>query len=146
MTLVYGGASIGLMGQLADAVLEFDGKAIGVIPKFLMQRELEHHGLSELHLAASMHERKKKMFELADGFIAMPGGMGTLDELFEILTWAQLGHHAKPCGILNINGYFDRLLGFLDHAVSEGFIKDKHRSSLQVALDPDELLDRLSGG
>ena len=142
--LVYGGASIGLMGRLADAVLEQGGKVSGVIPESLMRREVVHQNLSELHVTRSMHERKTKMFELSDAFIALPGGMGTLEELFEVCTWAQLGHHAKPCGMLNIEGYFDRLIGFLNHAAGEGFIKEAHRSLLLVADEADELLERFA--
>lgn len=142
---MYGGASIGIMGLLADAVLEQGGRVLGVIPDFLLQREVAHHHLSELHVTRSMHERKTKMFELSDGFIALPGGMGTLEELFEVCAWAQLEHHAKPCGVLNIDGYFDGLLGFLDHAAGEGFIKPAHRSLLLVAKEADELLDRFAG-
>lgn len=143
--LVYGGASVGVMGALADAVLAEGGEAIGVIPRGLQQREVGHPGLSELHVVESMHERKARMAELADAFLALPGGLGTLEELFEVWTWAQLGIHAKPCGLLNVRGYFDPLLGFLDQAVSEGFVPAAHRAMLQVDTDPGALLARLRG-
>lgn len=121
--LVYGGASIGLMTEVADTVLNGGGKVIGVIPRALAKKEVMHAGLTELHIVSSMHERKAKMAEVADGFIALPGGLGTLEELFEILTWAQLGMHQKPCAILNVQGYYDHLLSFLQHAVKEEFVK-----------------------
>ena len=138
--LVYGGAKVGLMGALADAAIESGGEAIGVIPKALVDKELAHPGLTELRVVASMHERKQQMAELADAFVALPGGMGTLEEMAEILTWAQLGIHAKPCGLLNVEGYYDRLTHFLDHAVAERFITPEHRSMLVVAATPGELL------
>jgi uncharacterized protein (TIGR00730 family) len=125
ITLVYGGAGIGIMGKLADSVLKLGGQAIGVIPKALAHKEVAHQNLTELHITQSMHERKMLMAELADGFIALPGGIGTLEELFEIWTWAQLGFHKKPCGLLNIDGYYDLLIGFLDYALAEQFVK-KH--------------------
>lgn len=121
--LVYGGASIGLMTEVADTVLNGGGKVIGVIPRALAKKEVMHAGLTELHIVSSMHERKAKMAELAEGFMALPGGLGTLEELFEILTWAQLGMHQKPCAILNVQGYYDHLLSFLQHAVKEAFLK-----------------------
>jgi len=142
--LVYGGASVGIMGVLADAVLEHGGQAVGVIPEALVKKEVAHHHLSELHVTGSMHERKMLMAELSDGFIALPGGIGTLEEISEIWTWAQLGFHKKPFGMLNIEGYFDTLIDFLDHTVLEQFVKQPHRSMLIVETDPDVLLDRFS--
>ena len=140
-TLVYGGASVGIMGQLADAVLEHGGKVIGVIPEVLVAKEVSHPGLSELIVVGSMHERKTVMAELADGFIALPGGLGTLEELFEILTWAQLGLHGKPCGLLNIAGYYDALLQFLDHAVAQQLVSGRHRALLTVCESPAALME-----
>jgi len=142
--LVYGGASIGVMGIVADAVLEAGGQVVGVIPKPLARREVIHTGLTEIHLTKSMHERKSLMAEMSDGFIALPGGIGTLEEIFEIWTWAQLGIHAKPCGLLNIEGYFDKLTSFLDGATEEQFIKQEHRSMLLVDTNAHKLLDRFS--
>lgn len=142
--LVYGGASVGIMGVLADAVLEHGGQAVGVIPEALVKKEVAHHHLSELHVTGSMHERKMLMAELSEGFIALPGGIGTLEEIFEIWTWAQLGFHKKPFGMLNIDGYYDSLITFLDHTVAEQFVKQPHRSMLMVETDPETLLDRLS--
>lgn len=141
--LVYGGASVGMMGTVADGVLARGGEAIGVIPESLVSREVAHQGLSELLVTPDMHERKKVMAERADGFIALPGGLGTLEEIFEILTWGQLRFHAKPCGLLNVNGYFDSLVAFLDNAVSEGFIHPDHRALLKVADEPGMLLGML---
>ena len=141
--LIYGGGAVGLMGLLADTVLEGGGHVIGVIPRPLVDREVAHSGLSELRVVASMHERKTQMAQLSDGFIALPGGLGTLEELFEIWTWAQLGIHRKPCGLLNVEGYYDRLLEFLNHAVAENFIDTKNRSMMTLAEGGDELLDRL---
>lgn len=143
-SLVYGGAKLGLMGAIADAVLAGGGEAIGVIPASLVDKEIAHAGLTELHTVGSMHERKALMEKLSDTFIAMPGGYGTLDEFCEILTWAQLGLHRKPCGIFNINCYYDRLLGMLDHGVAEGFLKGEHRAFIVDESDPEALLDRLS--
>lgn len=140
--LVYGGSSIGLMGALADAALEAGGEVTGVIPRALQEREIGHTGLSALHVVGSMHERKAKMAELSDAFIALPGGMGTLEELAEILTWAQLGLHAKPCGLLDVRGFFGPLVAFFDHAVEEGFIRREHRRLLLVEPDAGALLDR----
>jgi uncharacterized protein (TIGR00730 family) len=140
--LVYGGASVGIMGLVADTVLQFGGQAVGVIPEALVRREVAHKRLTELHVTQSMHERKMLMAELSDGFIALPGGIGTLEELFEVWTWAQLGLHKKPCGLLNIAGYFDSLTTFLDHAVAEQFVKQPHHSMLLVERDPEALLDR----
>ncbi|MHB8950545.1 MAG: LOG family protein [Rhodoferax sp.] len=142
--LVYGGASIGLMGLIADTVLQLGGRAVGVIPQALARKEVAHKGLTELHITQSMHERKTLMAELSDGFIAMPGGIGTFEEIFEIWTWAQLGIHAKPCGLLNVAGYFDALTLFLDHAAAEQFLKPQHRSVLIVEQEPLALLDRFA--
>jgi len=140
--LVYGGASIGLMGMVADHVLKLGGQAIGVIPKALAHKEVAHQNLTELHITQSMHERKMHMAELADGFMALPGGIGTLEELFEIWTWAQLGFHNKPCGVLNVEGYYDLLLEFLDHVVAEQFVIKHQHTMLLVETNPDALLDR----
>jgi uncharacterized protein (TIGR00730 family) len=140
--LVYGGASVGIMGAVADAVLAEGGRAIGIIPESLMRKEIGHHGLTELHVVRSMHERKTMMAERSDGFIALPGGAGTLEELFETWTWAQLGMHQKPCGLLNIAGYYDQLAGFLNHAVQESCIRAEHRAMLIVEEHPAALLDR----
>ena len=142
--LVYGGGRVGLMGVLADAVLSFGGKVVGVIPEALAAKEVAHQGLTDLRLVTSMHERKALMSDLADAFIALPGGLGTLDEYFEILTWAQLGLHAKPCGMLNICNYFDPLLAFLDRAVAERFLKTEHRAMIITAESPGDLLDRMA--
>ena len=142
--LVYGGANVGVMRALADACLERGGNVVGVMPKHLVAREKAHRGLSEFRIVGSMHERKALMAELADGFIALPGGVGTLDELFEVWTWGQLGLHGKPCGLLNIASYFDPLVAFLDHAVSEGFIKAVHRDMLVVAETAEELISRFA--
>jgi uncharacterized protein (TIGR00730 family) len=142
--LVYGGAAVGVMGAVADAVLEAGGRTIGVIPKSLAVKEVAHNGLDELHVVASMHERKAMMAELADGFIALPGGWGTLEEIFEILTWAQLGFHDKPCGLLNIDGYYDGLIGFLENSFTEHFVNELYRPMLMTANDPQSLLDQFS--
>jgi len=144
LRLVYGGASVGLMGAVADAALAAGGEGVGVIPESLMKKELAHPGLTELVVTRSMHERKTVMADRADGFVALPGGIGTLEELFEIWTWAQLGFHRKPCGVLNVAGYYDRLLGFLDHARGEGLLAPSVRDVLQVADDADVLLDRFA--
>lgn len=138
--IVYGGASRGLMGVLADAMLEARGRVIGVIPVLLQSREIAHRGLTGLHVVNSMHERKAMMAELSDAFVALPGGFGTLEEIVEMLTWAQLGIHRKPCGLLNVRGYFDALLGYLQHAEAEGLLRPQHRTMLQVAEDAEELL------
>ncbi len=140
--LVYGGGCVGLMGVLADAMLAHGGRVIGVIPHTLMVREVGHRGLTELKVVDSMHERKAAMAELSDGFVALPGGFGTLEELFEVLTWAQLGLHGRPCGVLNVDGYYDALLQFLDHAGGQGFVRSAHRSMLLVAQDAAVLLDQ----
>ena len=138
--LVYGGAAKGTMGILADAVLEQGGAVHGVIPKMLEEKEIAHAGLTELHVVASMHERKSMMAALSDGFIALPGGFGTLEELIEIVTWGQLRFHEKPCGLLNVNGYFSGLLGFLDHMQDEGFLKPENRAMLLTDDNPAGLL------
>jgi uncharacterized protein (TIGR00730 family) len=140
--LVYGGASIGIMGMVANQVLKLGGHVTGVIPKALAHKEVMHNHLTELHITQSMHERKMLMAELADGFIALPGGIGTLEELFEIWTWAQLGFHHKPCGLLNVEGYYDSLIKFLDHVLAEQFVKHHHHAMLMVEKNPDLLLDR----
>ncbi|MFL5479099.1 MAG: TIGR00730 family Rossman fold protein [Gemmatimonadaceae bacterium] len=140
--VVYGGSSVGLMSALAESVLDELGDIIGVIPRMLVEREVAHKTLSDLRVVGSMHERKALMAELSDGFVALPGGIGTLEEIFEIWTWAQLGMHDKPCGLLNIAGYFDPLLEFLDRAVEEKFVRDVHRSMLIVESDPESLLAR----
>jgi uncharacterized protein (TIGR00730 family) len=142
--LVYGGARVGLMGAVANAVLAGDGNVIGVIPRALVDKEVAHSGLADLRIVTSMHERKALMAELSDGFIALPGGWGTLDEMFEILTWAQLGLHRKPCGLLNVQGYFDRLLSFLDHTVEQGFVRREYGSLLSVSDAPGTLLDAMA--
>ena len=141
--LVYGAGNVGLMGILADAALAAGGEAIGVIPQMLVDRELAHRGLSELRIVGSMHQRKALMAELSDAFIALPGGLGTLEELCEVLTWAQLGIHHKPVGCLNVQGYFDGLFQLLDHAASEQFVRPQHRGLLLAADDPEQLLQLL---
>ncbi len=141
--LVYGGSNVGLMGALADATLNAGGHVIGVIPRSLVDREVAHRGLPDLRVVETMHERKALMAGLSDGFIAMPGGYGTFDELCEILTWAQLGIHSKPIGLLNILCYWDPFLAFLDHAVTAGFLKSAHRCLIEVCQAPGELVDRL---
>jgi len=139
--LVYGGASVGLMGAAADAALEAGGEAIGVIPQALVDREIAHQGLSELRIVSSMHERKALMAELAGGFVALPGGMGTLEELFEVYTWTQLGLHSKPLGLLDVRDYFAALVAFLDHAVAERFMTVEHRELLVVEKRAEALLE-----
>jgi len=141
--LVYGGASIGVMGALADAVTANGGEAIGVIPRDLLKKETPHSNLAALKVVDSMHERKAMMVKLSDGFMALPGGLGTLEELFEVWTWAQLGFHRKPCALLNVRSYFEPLIAFLDSAVEEGFIRENHRSMLIVGSDPTELISLL---
>jgi uncharacterized protein (TIGR00730 family) len=143
--VVYGGAHVGLMGALADAVLAAGGEIIGVIPGLLVDAEVAHPGLSELRVTGSMHERKAVMAELADGFIALPGGIGTLEELAEIVTWAQLGLHAKPTGLLNVLGYYEGLLGFLDHAMEERFVRLDHREMILARPTAAELLAVMDG-
>ncbi len=141
--LVYGGASVGLMGVIADAVLDAGGEVVGVIPQLLVDKEVAHPGVSQLHVVDGMHARKALMAEFSDGFIAMPGGLGTLEELFEMLTWGQLGMHNKPCGALSVDGYYAPLVQFLDQAVSAGFVRPEHRRLLTVESEPDSLLDAL---
>ncbi|USK31241.1 TIGR00730 family Rossman fold protein (plasmid) [Bacillus sp. CMF21] len=140
--LVYGGASVGVMGALANSVLQNGGHVTGVMPRFLEEREISHKKLSELIVVDSMHERKAKMTELADGFIMLPGGPGTLEEFFEIFTWAQLGLHQKPCGFLNINQYFKPLISLFDHMTTEGFLQDKYRGISISAENANELLNK----
>ena len=140
--LVYGGGNVGLMGVIADAVLERGGHVTGVIPDALVSQEVAHRGLSDLRVVQSMHERKATMADLSDAFIAMPGGIGTMEEFFEVLSWAQLGLHNKPCGLLNIGGYYDHLIRFMNHAVDQEFLKPKHRALLIVEKEPTGLLDR----
>jgi uncharacterized protein (TIGR00730 family) len=144
ITLVYGGGRVGLMGALADAALAQGGRVVGVIPQMLLDLEVGHAGLSELHVVQTLSERKLLMSDLADAFLALPGGIGTMDELFEAWTWVQLSLMTKPCGLLNHEGYYDALIGFLDHAVREGFLRPGHRAALQVDSDVIRLLDRLA--
>ena len=141
--LVYGGGNVGLMGVLADSMLQAGGEVIGVIPQSLVAREVAHHGVSELRVVETMHQRKALMCELSDAFIALPGGFGTLDEFFEILTWSQLGIHGKPSGLLNVSGYYDSLLAMLDHAVTERFLRPAHRELVIADTDADSLVQRL---
>lgn len=141
--LVYGGASVGIMGELADSVQEHGGHVTGIIPQQLMEKEAAHTGIPNLIVVASMHQRKSQMADLSDGFIALPGGIGTLEGFFEILTWGQLGIHAKPSGILNVAGYFNELSRFLDHAVQEGFLTEVHRDAIIVESEPGRLLERM---
>jgi uncharacterized protein (TIGR00730 family) len=141
--LVYGGGKVGLMGVLADAALAEGGEVVGVMPQHLIDREIGHRGLTELHVVGSMHERKALMAELADGFVALPGGMGTLEELIEVYTWSQLGLHAKPLGLLNVSGYYDPLVAFLDRAVEQAFLRPEHRAVMAVEGEPAALLERL---
>ena len=142
LELVYGGADKGIMGIIADAVLEQGGKVHGVIPQMLMDKEIAHQGLTELHVVASMHARKTMMAALSDGFIAMPGGYGTLEEIIEIITWGQLHFHDKPCGLLNTDGYFDHLVAYFDHASAEGFLRSENRNMLLVDADPAGLIQQ----
>jgi uncharacterized protein (TIGR00730 family) len=143
--LVYGGGAVGLMGRLADAVLAEGGEAIGVIPEALMAREIGHAGLTDLRVVGSMHERKALMADLADAFVALPGGLGTVEELFEVYTWAQLGLHRKPCGLLDVEGYYEGIARFLERAVEERFLRAEHRQMLIVEREPAVLLERLRG-
>lgn len=143
-TLVYGGAKVGLMGLIADRLLQAGGKVIGVIPQALVDKEIAHEGLSELHRVANMHERKSFMAEQADAFILFPGGPGSWEEFFEIITWAKLGYHQKPCGILNVNHYYDHLLNFLDHSVEKQFLHEEHRRMIKVDTCPKSLLSQFS--
>jgi uncharacterized protein (TIGR00730 family) len=141
--IVYGGASVGLMGLLADTAMEAGGEVVGVIPNALERKEIARHGLTELHVVDSMHERKALMAELSDAFIALPGGSGTLEELFEVFTWSQLGLHRKACALLNVAGYYDGLATFLDHAVAERFLRAEHRAMLLCERTPTGVLDAL---
>ena len=138
--LVFGGGAVGMMGVIADAALAGGGEVVGVIPQRLMVAEVAHPGATEMHVTAGMHERKAKMAELSDAFVALPGGLGTLEELFETCTWAQLGYHRKPLGLLEVGGYFDGLLQWLGRAVDEGFVSRRHRDMLRADGDPDRLL------
>ncbi|HEX7406648.1 MAG TPA: TIGR00730 family Rossman fold protein [Candidatus Binatia bacterium] len=142
--LVYGGGRVGLMGVVADAVMAGGGEVIGVIPEALVAKEVAHEGLPDLRVVGSMHERKALMAELADAFVALPGGYGTLEEFCEVVTWAQLGFHRKPCGLLNFGGFYDRLLALFDHAVAEHFVRPAHRSLVLEEHDPEHLLDLLA--
>jgi hypothetical protein len=141
--VVYGGGGVGLMGKLADAILAHGGDITGVIPRALVDREIEHRQVEDMRVVDSMHERKALMAELADAFVALPGGIGTLEELVEVFTWSQLGLHRKPCGLLDVEGYYQRLADFLDHAVQERFLLEQHRATLMVEADPGPLLERL---
>lgn len=143
--LVYGGGNVGLMGVIADAALAAGGKVTGVIPDCLVQWEVAHQFLSEQHIVGTMHERKQLMADRAAGFIALPGGIGTLEELFEVYTWLQIGLHSKPLGLLNVLGYYDHLLAFLDHATAEGLFRPEHRARLIVDTDIQSLLQRMAG-
>ncbi len=142
-TLVYGGGRVGLMGVVADEVLAAGGRAIGVIPKLLLDKEVGHRGLTELHVVPDMHQRKRMMADLADAFVALPGGAGTLEELFEVYTWAQLGYHAKPIGLVDVDGYYAPLVGLLRHTVSEGFMQQRYFDILQIDSQPAALVDKL---
>jgi uncharacterized protein (TIGR00730 family) len=142
--LIYGGGQVGLMGEVADAALSAGGEVVGVIPEFLALKEIAHSGLTELHVVESMHARKALMVELAEGFIALPGGIGTMEELFEIWTWSQLGQHKHPVGLLNVNGYYDDLVAFLDRMAAQGFVDETHRNGLKVDADIGHLLDAFS--
>ena len=143
LRMVYGGGQVGLMGVLADAALEAGGEVIGVIPEALALKEVAHEGLTEMRVVGSMHERKAMMADLSDAFVAMPGGFGTFEEFCEIVTWAQLGLHTKPCGLLNVNGYYDALLALFDRGLAEAFIRPQHRALVIDEADPERLLDHL---
>ncbi|MDP9438691.1 MAG: TIGR00730 family Rossman fold protein [Actinomycetota bacterium] len=145
ITLVYGGGHVGLMGVVADSALGAGGEVIGIMPKSLVDREIGHAGLTKLHVVRSMHERKALMAELSDGFVALPGGNGTLEEFFEVLTWAQLGEHRKPCGLLNVASYYDPLLKVFDRMVEKDFLREAHRDLVLVEEDPVALLERFRG-
>lgn len=142
--VVYGGGRTGLMGALADACRAAGGEVIGIIPGFLEEKEVAHHDLSELHVVRSMHERKTLMAELSDAFVALPGGIGTFEEMFEVWTWSQLGQHRKPCGLLSVAGFYDGLTDFLDRVVEQGFLAPEHRRTLLVGADAAELLEAFS--
>jgi hypothetical protein len=141
--LVFGGGSVGLMGTIADAMIKRGSEVIGVIPKKLQALELGHPDCTEMHVVETMHQRKQKMIDLADGFIAMPGGYGTLEELFEVVTWAQLNYHLKPVGVLNVSGFYDSLIAFVQHAVDEGFVREELRHLITVGDSPEDLLNQL---
>ncbi|MFK3818168.1 TIGR00730 family Rossman fold protein [Pseudomonas sp. NPDC089407] len=141
LTLVYGGGAVGLMGVVADAAMAAGGEVVGVIPQSLLDAEVGHKGLTRLEVVDGMHARKARMAKLSDAFIALPGGLGTLEELFEVWTWGQLGYHAKPLGLLDVNGFYDKLGGFLDHIVEEGFVRPQHRAMLLLEQQPEQLLD-----
>lgn len=142
--LVYGGGRAGLMGRVADAALAAGARVVGVIPRSLMEREVGHAGLTELHVVETMHQRKLLMAERSDAFVALPGGIGTFEELFEVWTWRQLGYHDKPVGLLNVDGYYDGLLGFLEQTVAHGFVSDPQHALLQIATRPADLLDAVA--
>ena len=144
LTLIYGGGAVGLMGVVADAALAAGGEVIGIIPQSLKRAEVGHNGLTRLEVVDGMHARKARMAELADAFIALPGGLGTLEELFEVWTWGQLGYHAKPLGLLEVDGFYSRLGDFLDHLVAERFVREPHRAMLQISESPGDLLERLA--
>jgi len=143
LSLVYGGGNVGLMGMIADEVLRLGGEVTGVIPNALMEKEVGHRGLTRQFVVKDMHERKAMMAELSDGFIAMPGGMGTLEELFEMLTWSQLGFHAKPVGVLNVDGFYNHLVQFISHATDMGFVRPAHAALMKVEESPVRLIERL---
>jgi len=142
--LVYGGGTVGLMGAIADAVCAAGGEVIGVIPEALRAREHDHQGITQLHVVETMHERKAMMAKLADGFVCLPGGIGTFEELFEVWTWAQLGYHAKSCGLLDVNGFYTRMSDFIDHVVDEGFLQPRHRAMLLIEREPEAMLDTMA--
>jgi uncharacterized protein (TIGR00730 family) len=142
--LVYGGGMVGLMGVIADAVCAAGGEVIGVIPEALRAREHDHQGISELHVVQTMHERKALMAKLADGFVTLPGGIGTFEEMFEAWCWSQLGYHQKPCGLLDVNGFYSKMSSFIDHVVEEGFLQPRHRAMLLIEKEPEALLDRMA--
>lgn len=141
--IVYGGGRIGLMGVIADAMMDLGGEVTGVIPQKLMDKEIGHKGITKLHIVETMHQRKAKMADLSDGFIALPGGIGTLEEIIEVFTWLQIGYHHKPCAFLNTEGYFDKLFDFVGHMVQEGFLSENQRSQLIIADKPAVLLDKM---
>lgn len=145
ITLVYGAGNVGLMGVVADAALSKNGKVIGTIPQFLVDKEVAHYGISELIITETMHERKQKMVDVAAGIIVLPGGIGTLDEFFEMFTWQQLGLHDKPIGILNVNGYYDHILAHIQHMVKEGFLKNFHGDRIMVDENPVQLIAKMKG-
>ncbi len=142
--LVYGGASVGIMGVVADAVLEGGGEVIGVIPQAIADKEIAHTGLTELKVVPNMHERKAMMAECSDGFIALPGGLGTMEELFEVWTWSQLGFHEKPCGLMNVANYYDHLTAFIDHAVDQEYVKAAHQDALLISTEPADLIEKMA--